>query len=94
VPPAAGPSATASSTGGAISWTSSPRRTPTASSTATWGRDLYAVGALLRRLSRGGRGPRLAPDDPLARLLARATAFDPAARFASAAQMAEELAAL
>ncbi|HZF09087.1 MAG TPA: protein kinase [Thermoanaerobaculia bacterium] len=56
--------------------------------------DLYAVGALLRRVVRGERGPRLAPDDPLLRILARATAFHPADRFGSAAQMAEELAAL
>ena len=65
-----------------------------AGAAATRRSDLYAVGALLRRIARGESGPRLAPDDPLLRILNRATAFDPAARFKSAAQMAEELAAL
>jgi len=56
--------------------------------------DLYAVGSLLRRLtfagslrSHGGLGAR----DPLFRVLARATCQEPAARFASAAEMAEAL---
>ncbi|HEV7515878.1 MAG TPA: protein kinase [Thermoanaerobaculia bacterium] len=51
--------------------------------------DLYAVGALLRRLVRAAR---LTGDDPLLPILARAIAIDPAARFESAAQMAEALA--
>jgi eukaryotic-like serine/threonine-protein kinase len=56
--------------------------------------DLYAVGSLLRRLTfagslrgNGGLGAR----DPLFRVLARATCHDPAARYASAAEMAEAL---
>ncbi|MEA2602132.1 MAG: eukaryotic-like serine/threonine-protein kinase [Acidobacteriota bacterium] len=56
--------------------------------------DLYAVGSLLRRLTfagslrgNGGLGVR----DPLFRVLARATFQDPAARFRSAAEMAEAL---
>ncbi|HEX3551978.1 MAG TPA: protein kinase [Thermoanaerobaculia bacterium] len=56
--------------------------------------DLYAVGSLLRRLtfagslrSQGGLGVR----DPLFRVLARATSQEPAARYASAAEMAEAL---
>jgi serine/threonine protein kinase len=51
--------------------------------------DLFAVGALLRRLA---RRVRLAGDDPLLPILARATAIDPATRFESATQMAEALA--
>jgi eukaryotic-like serine/threonine-protein kinase len=59
--------------------------------------DLYAVGSLLRRLSFAGalRGHRglggLGVRDPLFRVLARATFQDPAARFRSAAEMAEAL---
>jgi hypothetical protein len=57
--------------------------------------DLYAAGCLLRRLAfaaslRGGRG-RLGPRDPLVKVLARATFADPAARYQSAAEMAEAL---
>lgn len=61
--------------------------------------DLYAVGSLLRRLMFAGslRGQRgrglggLGVRDPLFRVLARATFPDPAARFRSAAEMAEAL---
>ncbi len=60
-------------------------------SPATRRSDLYAVGALLRRLARLAR---LATDDPLVPFLARATAWNPAARYESAVQMAEALAAL
>jgi serine/threonine protein kinase len=53
--------------------------------------DLYAVGILLRRLAFAGalrgRGAR----DPLLKVLARATCPNPAARFGSAAEMAEAL---
>jgi hypothetical protein len=57
--------------------------------------DLYAAGCLLRRLAfaaslRGSRG-RLGPRDPLVKVLARATFADPAARYQSAAEMAEAL---
>jgi hypothetical protein len=57
--------------------------------------DLYAAGCLLRRLAfaaslRGGRG-RLGARDPLVKVLARATFADPAARYESAAEMAEAL---
>ena len=57
--------------------------------------DLYAAGCLLRRLAfaaslRSGRG-RLGPRDPLVKVLARATFADPAARYQSAAEMAEAL---
>jgi serine/threonine protein kinase len=57
--------------------------------------DLYAAGCLLRRLAfaaslRGSRG-RLGPRDPLMKVLARATFADPAARYQSAAEMAEAL---
>ncbi len=57
--------------------------------------DLYAAGCLLRRLAfaaslRGGRG-RLGPRDPLVKVLARATFAGPAARYQSAAEMAEAL---
>jgi hypothetical protein len=57
--------------------------------------DLYAAGCLLRRLAfaaslRGGRG-RLGPRDPLVKVLARATFANPAARYQSAAEMAEAL---
>jgi eukaryotic-like serine/threonine-protein kinase len=59
--------------------------------------DLYAVGSLLRRLAFAGalRGHRghggLGVRDPLFRVLARATFPDPAARFRSAAEMADAL---
>ena len=57
--------------------------------------DLYAAGCLLRRLAfaaslRGGHG-RLGPRDPLFKVLARATFANPAARYQSAAEMAEAL---
>jgi eukaryotic-like serine/threonine-protein kinase len=55
---------------------------------ATRRSDIYAAGALLRRLARRAR---LAADDPLYKVLSRAAALDPAARFDSAAQMAEAL---
>ena len=56
--------------------------------------DLYAVGALLRRLAfagaiHGGRG--LGSRDPLLKVLARATSLNPAARYESATDMAEAL---
>lgn len=62
--------------------------------------DLYAVGSLLRRLAfagaicggggcRGGGG--LGSRDPLLKVLARATSLNPAARYESAADMAEAL---
>jgi serine/threonine protein kinase len=62
--------------------------------------DLYAVGSLLRRLAfagaicrgcRGGRGSGLGSRDPLLKVLARATSLNPAARYESAADMAEDL---
>jgi hypothetical protein len=57
--------------------------------------DLYAAGCLLRRLAfaaslRGGEG-RLGPRDPLFKVLARSTFANPAARYQSAAEMAEAL---
>ena len=58
--------------------------------------DLYAVGLLLRRLAfasvlKGGGGSPGGSRDPLLKVLARATFPDPAARFHSAAEMAEAL---
>lgn len=59
--------------------------------------DLYAVGSLLRRLAFAGAwrsrfGARVVGSrDPLLKVLARATFPDPAARFASAAEMADAL---
>ena len=57
--------------------------------------DLYAVGALLRRLAfagalHGGRGG-LRSRDPLLKVLARATYVDPGGRYESAVEMAEAL---
>jgi hypothetical protein len=57
--------------------------------------DLYAVGALLRRLAfagalHGGRGG-LRSRDPLLKVLARATFTDPACRYENAAEMADAL---
>lgn len=56
--------------------------------------DLYAVGRLLERLAAHVPGPGgggLAPGDPLAAVLTRATAADPADRWADAADMEEAL---
>jgi serine/threonine protein kinase len=59
--------------------------------------DLYAVGSLLRRLAFAGAwrsrlGSRVVGSrDPLLKVLARATFPDPAARFATAAEMADAL---
>ena len=59
--------------------------------------DLYAVGSLLRRLAfagairRGCGGSGLGSRDPLLKVLARATSLNPAARYESAADMAEAL---
>ncbi len=57
--------------------------------------DLYAVGALLRRLAfagalHGGRGG-LRSRDPLLKVLARATFADPACRYENAMEMADAL---
>lgn len=53
--------------------------------------DLYAVGMLLRRLAFTGALRGGAARDPLLKVLARATCPDPAARFGSAAEMADAL---
>jgi len=50
--------------------------------------DLYAVGSLLRRLTFASS---LKKRDPLLKVLARATSANPAARFESAAEMADAL---
>ncbi|HSF41399.1 MAG TPA: protein kinase [Thermoanaerobaculia bacterium] len=53
--------------------------------------DLYAVGALLRRLAFTGALRGGTARDPLLKVLARATCRDPAARFGSAGEMADAL---